>query len=359
MAKASNRHRKRSTLNPYMRGKIMGARDFGISFTKIAAKYKLPRSTVSGVVYRDQDQENGATSSRNGRPRSMSSKDERHVLRFLRRRPHTSYSTLLAEVPAKFSLSTLQRFLRRKQYVAWMAKKRPYLTAKDAKRRFQWAIKHKKKSKNFWSKVMWTDECLLRRGAGSDKMWMKGTRGQRLKKDYVQTYHCPNGLGVMVWAGFHRPLTTIRRSNLICMMRDVKSANCGYSSRSFLSILSKEVVPKWKHGQILMMDNAPIHRAKKIKNYLKKNNISVMEWPAYSPDLNPIENIWWRLKNTILKLCPESALFGNNKTDCERFENVAKEAWKAIPNHVFAGCLNSMPRRVQAVIAAKGWYTKY
>ena len=66
MAKASNKHRKRLTLTPYMRGKIMGARDFGISFGQIAAKYKIPRSTVSGVVYCAQKQDNGKTLSRPG-----------------------------------------------------------------------------------------------------------------------------------------------------------------------------------------------------------------------------------------------------------------------------------------------------
>ena len=81
-----------------------------------------------------------------------------------------------------------------------MANKLPYLSMKNAKTRLQWANKHKDKSKNFWSKIMCTDECLLCRGAGSDKVWMKGTHRQRLKKDYVQTYHCPkrirhHGLG--------------------------------------------------------------------------------------------------------------------------------------------------------------------
>ena len=60
-----------------------------------------------------------------------------------------------------------------------------------------------------------------------------------------------------------------------------------------------------------------------------------------------------------LKLCPESTLFGNNKHDLERFESVSKEVWDVISDQVFAGCLNLIPRRVQAVIDAKGWYTKY
>ena len=148
--------------------------------------------------------------------------NKRYVLRILRFRPYSSCSAILAKIPAKFLLSTLQRFLHWKQIFAWMAKKWTYLSAKNAKTRLQWAKKHKEKSKNFWSKIMWTDECLLCSGANTDKVWMMGTNGQCLKKDYVQTYHCPNGLGIMVWAGFHRTNSKIRCSKIVCMMRDVR-----------------------------------------------------------------------------------------------------------------------------------------
>ena len=158
MAKASNKHWKSLTLTPYMRVKIRGDRNFGISFGQIAAKYKIPSSTVSGIIYRATKQDNGKTLSRPGWPKVLTVNNEQNFLSILRCRPYYSYSSILAEVPTKLSLLALQWFLSWKWKFAWMAKKRPYLSTKNEKKRLKWAKKHKDKSKKFWSKIMWTDE---------------------------------------------------------------------------------------------------------------------------------------------------------------------------------------------------------
>ena len=47
------------------------------------------------------------------------------------------------------------------------------------------------------------------------------------------------------------------------------------------------------------MDNARIHRTEKIVNFIKENGIVVFTFPPYSPELNKIENTFWKLKNKI------------------------------------------------------------
>ena len=77
-----------------------------------------------------------------------------------------------------------------------------------------------------------------------------------------------------------------------------------------------------------------------------------MPWSAQSSDHNPIECLWQHLKRKVGE-CPEPP-----KDILELWERVEQE-WEAIPASVCRDLVESMPRRVAAVIAAKGGYTKY
>ena len=77
-----------------------------------------------------------------------------------------------------------------------------------------------------------------------------------------------------------------------------------------------------------------------------------MVWPAQSPDLNPIEHIWVHLKKKLAEY--ETSL---NEIH-ELWERIQVD-WEGILAKDCQNLIKSMPRRVQAVLKAKGGYTKY
>ncbi|RPB00206.1 transposable element Tcb2 transposase, partial [Choiromyces venosus 120613-1] len=77
--------------------------------------------------------------------------------------------------------------------------------------------------------------------------------------------------------------------------------------------------------------------------------------PAYSPDLNPIENVWSLVKDKLYKNYPELYLMNGQKA----IEEAITNCWKLLDPKVFDTLVGSMVDRVEEIIKADGWYTKY
>ncbi|KAM4057523.1 DDE superfamily endonuclease [Hirsutella rhossiliensis] len=142
----------------------------------------------------------------------------------------------------------------------------------------------------------------------------------------------------MFWGGF----SFNRRTSLTPMLGDPDSARGGVTARRVLETLQESLPTIAEPGYTFAQDNASTHTAAIVQAWLgcwvEENRVDLVDWPPYSPDLNPIENNY----SSKQKLC-----------------FAAVGAWEDLEEDTLNHLIESMPRRLQAVVAARGWYTKY
>lgn len=97
-------------------------------------------------------------------------------------------------------------------------------------------------------------------------------------------------------------------------------------------------------------DNAPCHKSATTMRWFRDNDLVLLDWPAQSPDLNPIEHLWGILKRRIRE---------HTTTSKSTLKDVLLQEWDAIDAEQCAKLVRSMPQRIAAVIKAKGGPTKY
>ncbi|CAM4846293.1 unnamed protein product, partial [Rotaria magnacalcarata] len=121
----------------------------------------------------------------------------------------------------------------------------------------------------------------------------------------------------------------------------------------------KEALPMFIHNAFdagnqnwtYMQDNAPCHTSKYTMNWMKNNGINLVKWPASSPDLNPIENLWDHIDKKLRKLKP---------TNVGELQTMIEDLWLGITAKQCLTLVNSMPRRIKQCISVRGGtFNKY
>ncbi len=121
----------------------------------------------------------------------------------------------------------------------------------------------------------------------------------------------------------------------------------------YCDILKQNMMPslqKLGRTAVFQQNNDPKHPTKTTTALLMKLKVKVMEWPSMSPDLNPIEHMWGILKRKVEK---------HHVSNIQQLRDAIMEEWKRMPATNCAALVNSMPRRIKAVLDNNGAPTKY
>jgi len=127
-------------------------------------------------------------------------------------------------------------------------------------------------------------------------------------------------------------------------------------SNKYITITEKYLKPfaSQFHGIdfVYQQDNASIHVSQVSRRYFSKENIRLLPWPARSPDLNPIENLWGYIVHNVY-------VNGRQFSNVEELKSEILHVWNKIEISYLKKLVNSMKERCIMVISSHGNSIKY
>ncbi|GFV60814.1 transposable element Tcb2 transposase [Trichonephila clavipes] len=276
-------------LDAFTRGRIIGKLEEGHSVTSVAAEFGIAHSIVSRLWRQFQTTGTAIRGFSSGLPRGTTPADDRYiVLQARRNRRQTA-----GEIARHMTQATGRRISRftvaRRLHGGGLFARRPVrcvpLTPAHRRRRSLWCREHRNWRDNEWGRVLFTDESRFSLSSDSHRILIWRERGSRNHPSNIIERYRYGGRGVLVWGGI------MLGSRTDLHIFDAGSVN---GTRYCNEILLPYVrLFRGATGlQFLFMDdNAPCHRTVAAEQLLKSEDIERMDWPARSPDLNPIEHV--------------------------------------------------------------------
>lgn len=244
----------------------------------------------------------------------------------------------------------IRRAFKLEGYVRGVKRRKPPLSEKNRLARLTWAIEHFDWSDEKWDKILWSDESWTSPGPHRWKQWttrLKGTSELFLPDCIQQRWQ--RKIGWMFWGcisgkyGKGAGLFWEKGWKTI-----TKETYCTHTVPVILGYMLQHP------GLQFQQDGGPGHVAKYSIDYMARYcGIIPVFWPAFSPDLSPIEALWNRMKDILSGLDPEV------HRSYPRLRRAVQEAWDSITDAEVRELVHTMHARCVAVITAHGWYTEF
>jgi len=322
----------------------------GMGYRAVARQLGINHSEVSRLMAKFRQTGDVVDLPRSGQPRKTTPRQDRRLVRMAIQERDSSGPTLARSWSHAIGIPVSAKTVKRRLKSAHLRSRRPRkgapLTQRHRQARRDWARLRRHHNNRYWRRIYWTDESRyhIQVVDGRKRVWRRP--GEQYLPECMTNRSQGYGGSVMIWAAFsydHKLPLIIIRGNL-------------NGTRYRDEVLDTTIRPHFQlHAAdrpLLQDDNARPHRARLVEAYKATNNINSIDWPALSPDLNPIEHLWDHLQQQINKRRPPV-------TTLQQLETALVQEYNRVPMRFLQRLVRSMPKRCQAVLRARGGHTSY
>lgn len=318
------------------------------SLSQISKIVQRARSTIQGIIDRYCIRKSNKNKKRTGHPRLISKYTGRYIIRCVKRNPRATVPQLNAFLSRQLNLnvcdSTLRNFLRKHGYHGRVARRKYYVNETNRQKRLAFAKEHANDGMDTWKRVIFTDESKFNIFRSDGRVFVWRTKNTELERKNLLPTVKHGGGSVQVWG---------------CMsalgVGSLHFVDTIMDHKMYIDILKKNLRPSAEkmglhRDYIFMQDNDPKHTALNTRLWVLYNTPKYLVTPPQSPDINPIEHLRDYL---------EKKIRSHNITSRQSLKLALLEEWQKIDRNVTSNLVNSMPRRLRAIIASNGNPTKY
>lgn len=334
----------RKRVSNELRAMAVGMTMAGASISAASRHLGISRKCVRNTVERLESTGTVSDRRHSGRKPTTTERTVRAICNEVRHDRCSTAREVCTSLQLPIGERRVQQILKKRLWKKGSGGRKPRLRPFDKQRRLNWCRQHVSWTSANWQRILFSDESrfeLYNRKARR-RVWKSPTRRCL---DETVTPTLQGGAGAVgIWG---------------CMSADGTGCSQFYrgtlTSANYVDVLRNTALPSrdllfpQQQLMIFQQDNAPIHTARIVSEFLNENDIPVLPWAPYSPDLNPIEFLWNVIDQKLRRIAISSL---------DDLSQHIHEAWLAITPDTCRKLVLSMPERCRRCIRARGGYFK-